>query len=107
MKLLTSDVAYLLFNILDVIYVSVEEVSHRIFDGGMFERGGNPKHDYVRYSGAQLSHSLSLKRTTVTSVYQCVKKDNNSEWITQKQHQTYTCNEFIMLLTTLQKMGIC
>lgn len=71
---LQSDVAHLLFNILNVICVSVEEVSHRVLDGCMFERGGDPKHGDVGYSGAQLSHSLSLKIQTVTSVISVWKR---------------------------------
>lgn len=42
----------LLFDFLHVIDVSVEEVSHRVPDGGVFETRGDPKHCDVRHRGA-------------------------------------------------------
>ncbi len=53
----------LLFDFLHVVDVSVEEVSHRVSDGCVFETRGDPKHCDIRHSGAQLSHSLTLKIT--------------------------------------------
>lgn len=52
----------LLFDFLYVITVSIKEMSHRISDSGVFQTWGDPKNDDIRYSGAQLSHSLTLKR---------------------------------------------
>lgn len=51
-----------LFDLLHVVDVSVEEVSHRVPDGCVLEARGGPKHCDVGHGGAQLSHGLTLKQ---------------------------------------------
>lgn len=55
----------LLFDFLHIIDVSVKKVSHRVSDGRVFETWGDPKDCDIRYSRAQLSHSLTLKITNM------------------------------------------
>lgn len=65
--------AHLLFDFLDVVNISVKEVSHGVSNGRVFETRSDPKHSDVRHGGAQLSHSLTLKIIAVIIMYQWLR----------------------------------
>lgn len=67
----TTYTTHLLFDFLDVVNISVKEVSHGVSNGCVFETRSDPKHSDIRHGGAELSHSLTLNIITVIIMYQC------------------------------------